>query len=582
MRREALIPGLILVVAALMSISAADSFVPAEDLPDGAIIVAETGDLKRLISIWEGSETKDRYLNSKNFRELSDRRLGLRLAARWEEFSNGIGRKIDLRFLGSLADKNAALAVYDVGKLDLLLITRVSRPVFETSVLYGLREHFKESRTELGTTIYLREFKADNGRQDEQIVFGLIQGRLVISTDTKLFTLTEANILNPGRGRRLMGNPGYALLRKGQKQGMLSIWVDQDRLNRDFYFKKYWLGKPIGEMGGYRSGLFTISVQKGSLIEDRRFLLSRPEPANALSESAVRSLAEFIPEGTALYRIRARSARSSAGDVLRALFQGDSRRAPREQGLDLSFRRESFLEDDAYYSGFYRLDDRFDQLVDETDQEASAADPGRASDVRKLSDAFGARRMETLEVIDPTGLQFPLFADMRRGGAVVIDGGFNEAMFRRVVSGFASEKAGAGGQDLGLKWHSSPSSGVSVNRLEFPMLGREFVYAVKGRLLVYANSPELLERMLEGSAASEEVKNGSGSSEISVLDLKEGIQDFDDIFARLNPDSMENDFFEGNIASLLASISDIERITVETRPGRQILEKTITFHTIDN
>ena len=66
----------------------------------------------------------DRVLNlaGVNQQQFWTRHLANKLFARWEEFNEAAGFPIDLDAFSTVADNRAAIAVYDIGKLDLMLI----------------------------------------------------------------------------------------------------------------------------------------------------------------------------------------------------------------------------------------------------------------------------------------------------------------------------------------------------------------------------------------------------------------------------------------------------------------------------
>src|SRR5215216_1190522 len=94
----------------------------ANDLPRGAFVYAQFSNLPALIQEWDRSQLKERYLNSTNYRQLQHRHLALKLISRWEEFNTALGFEFDAATLTGAADTSAAVAVYDVGKLDLVFI----------------------------------------------------------------------------------------------------------------------------------------------------------------------------------------------------------------------------------------------------------------------------------------------------------------------------------------------------------------------------------------------------------------------------------------------------------------------------
>src|SRR5690349_3936429 len=94
----------------------------ADDLPRGAFVYAQFANLPALLEQWDHSQLKERYLNSTNYKQLQHRHLLLKLVSRWEEFNSALGFQLDPATLTGAAETKAAIAVYDIGQLDLLFI----------------------------------------------------------------------------------------------------------------------------------------------------------------------------------------------------------------------------------------------------------------------------------------------------------------------------------------------------------------------------------------------------------------------------------------------------------------------------
>ena len=65
-------------------------------MPRGALVYLQIEDLPGFIRLWNQSGFKENYLQSQNFDDLSKRHLGLKIASRWQEFSDALGMPIDL------------------------------------------------------------------------------------------------------------------------------------------------------------------------------------------------------------------------------------------------------------------------------------------------------------------------------------------------------------------------------------------------------------------------------------------------------------------------------------------------------
>ena len=100
----------------------ASAYPLAADLPRGALLYAQFSDLPALVKRWHESKLKERYLASTNFQQFQSRHLALKLVERWEELNNALGFPLDSLAVGEAAEHRAALAVYDIGRLEMVFI----------------------------------------------------------------------------------------------------------------------------------------------------------------------------------------------------------------------------------------------------------------------------------------------------------------------------------------------------------------------------------------------------------------------------------------------------------------------------
>src|SRR5262245_16723251 len=128
MRRVLLLPALCAVILGV-SWGAYRASVPAEPalsryVPSGALLYLEARDFSSLLSDWNKSDEKKSWVKSKNYDQFCNSRLLLRLKSAGEEFSAAAGVPADANLLQQVAGKRTAFALYDIGKLEFLYVTR--------------------------------------------------------------------------------------------------------------------------------------------------------------------------------------------------------------------------------------------------------------------------------------------------------------------------------------------------------------------------------------------------------------------------------------------------------------------------
>jgi hypothetical protein len=139
------------IVYARSTRSSKNAYSLASDLPRGALVYAQFQNLPELIKSWEQSQLKERYLSSTNYQQLQHRHLALKLISRWEEFNNALGFPLDLSTIGSSTEGAAAVAVYDIGQLDLLFVAPISDEKVALTQFFTSKDQFEEVETPDGT-----------------------------------------------------------------------------------------------------------------------------------------------------------------------------------------------------------------------------------------------------------------------------------------------------------------------------------------------------------------------------------------------------------------------------------------------
>ena len=300
---------LALVAYAVVSAVRTRPFSPAADVPRGALIYLQIEDLPGFIKLWNQSSFKEKYLESQNFDDLSKRHLGLKIASRWQEFSDALGMPIDADVVASLADKRAAIAVYDIGMLDIVFVAPMNDATFEATKLMHGSDKFDSEQLDDGTEIYRVDVDADKGRQKQQILFAHVKGRLIVATSEKLLAQTVSIITGRLKKNALVDDPAFSTLAARITPKTAAVWVDQTALNADYYFKRYWLMSDIGSLKNIRSGMFDLSISDKEVVEDREFLLKESIAVAAVSPIDARQLMSRAPDDAPYYKIeRATSA----------------------------------------------------------------------------------------------------------------------------------------------------------------------------------------------------------------------------------------------------------------------------------
>lgn len=566
-------------IVAYAVFSAKREFAPAADLPREAVVYVEFTDLPAFLELWEKSELKQKYLESENFNSLKQRRLGLKLASRWQEFNEAVGFPLDLETVGALAEKRAAIGIYDIGKLEFVFIAPVPSEIFTATKFFQNKEQFEEKILENGTSVFSVNVAADHGRQPQKLLFADIKGRFILATSENLLLQTVNNINGKTNKNRLIDEPSFKSLTQNLKPNLVSVWVNQTALNQDYYFKRYWLMPDTNKLKNIRAGIFEVSLEENKIVERRKFLLEKETNTTKLDSAETQKMLSLVPADVSFYRVQTANASTSVRAIFDCLFD---RKIPTAKTEPRNyFPNYSFYDfDDSEQTGYEYLDGKFDETIDETPEDnfkesKIVEDKIYQSNLQNVLQTANPQSVLTLAA--PKNLPVPLFAEFRRAVVVKTIAPVNQIQLETAVAQAARSRVSISVAEINLTWKNAGENGLSWRELNLPMLGWEICYAQRGGNLIVSNSSNLLREILvQSENVPLEKVSESPIDNLTVIHLKNKDENFDEVFGKLAGEN-SNDFFLGNIGSLLETVSGIKTIEIENSTNSRYREEKITF-----
>jgi len=262
-------------------------------LPEGALLSIEAEDFAALLHDWNSSDEKRVWIKGDNCAAFNRSRLFTRLAQAQSEFSAVATVSTNSEMLDAIAGKQSGLALYDIGKLEFLYITRMDADRAQALPLWQARDRF-ERRSEAGSDFYLRK-EANSGRE---AAFALRDGWLILGTRQDLV----AGVLDrmAGKNDHNLGNEAWyaEAIKNAGERGDLRMALDLARLVPSPYFRSYWVQRNITEMRQYVSAVSDLR-RDGSTYREERVLLRRENSGNRLQGDA-QSLFQIAPDDAAL------------------------------------------------------------------------------------------------------------------------------------------------------------------------------------------------------------------------------------------------------------------------------------------
>jgi hypothetical protein len=567
----------ILLIAALVfvvySVNKSVRFAPAEDLPREALVYVQVADLPKFIKLWNESKFREKSLFSACYQDFTKRHLGLKLESRWEEFSEASGFPLDLETIAGLANNQAAMAIYDIGKLDFVFIAPVSDEVFAATKFMKNQDKFTEETLEDGTKIYRAAVDADRGRQRQELIFTNSKGRFILATSEKLLAQTLNNINDNKNKNRLIDEPLFKSLSEKIEPHSATVWVKQSILNDNYYFKRYWLMSDAKDLKNIRAGIFDIEIGEKNLIERRKFLIAESVNSSTIENSQLQKLLTFVPENIPFYRLQRANQNNINNAVKKVIFD---RSAENKEVSDSNYSRYSYEDDGFLSDNFSSLNENFDSNIDEVEENESIEE--RAENINFSQFLRSANPQAVLTFTQPKALPAPKFVEFQRAAIFHFSAPktFNITNFEAAIMRNISARILVSLPNAQLNWETKNENDSIWRELNLPMLGWNVSYAMRGNELILTNNGDFLQEILSLKNSTQNTESQTPFSELTVVNLTQKENAYNKVFAELAKKSAADKFFVNDVAGLLDSINEIKKIEIRRNYSQSFLDEELT------
>lgn len=535
-------------------------------LPEGALLSIEARDFGSLLHDWNTSEEKRAWLTSDNYSAFSNSRLFTRLSQAQDEFSAAAGLPADNSLLEMVAGKQSCLALYDVGNLEFVYVTRLDQQTIENTSLWQTRNKF-EQRSEAGTAFYVHK----DAQSSRTAAFATRDGWLILGTREDLV----AGVLDRLAGKaaqNLSGEGWYAeaVKQAAGERGDLRMVLNLEKIVPSPHFRSYWVQRNITEMKQYTSAVSDLFRTNQSYREER--VLVRRAGLAAVSHGDVRSLAAIAPNDAAFY---AAQASPDAEKLLRSLRDNLLEVKPEQQAASYKTAPTAVAAENAGSAT------QLDTLIDTAPiavKQADAYAPLRALLTAQQPDA-------SLEVFSTRAPKDGVFVSLQTAMVVSAAQAWDENVVRQALTQALLPGLTTG--KLGVNWEKRSSASGTYLALD----GAVPLYvAVNDKQLLLANDSALMEKLLarRQTTAPAEVKDsvtytalfrhtqeqGNFRRLMAQLDLA-GHRGTADQAARSGGETPA--FFSGNAESFSRVFSRLESERIEEKDLGATVTQMVTY-----
>jgi hypothetical protein len=552
-------------------------------VPSGALLYLQAKDFSSLLADWNGSSEKQLWLKSGNYEMFSRSRLFLRLADANAEFAKAAGIPTDTNFLKQVAGAESAVAIFDIGKLEFLYITRLPSGSATQSALWQTRGKC-ETRSAGGVTFFLRR----DAESEREVAFAVDGDYLLLATREDLLAgalqLMANDETKSSTAVKSMETEAWwsqAVAAAGS-EGDLRMVLNLEKIVPSPHFRSYWVQKNATEMKQYSAAISDL-VRSGNEYREERVLLRKVSSASNSGENATSStgatpatvaaappvsgggpaavadIVRFVPAEAGVYKAKANP---SPADCLTLL---ESKILVPHFGPGPA---EKFAPLVGLGGGETGSSADLETRIDVAPVVAEASNDSEAALKELLA---GNAVSATLQVESSEPDKDGVFVRIHSAVALLGQSDWNEAAVRSALGDFVRPSLTTG--ELGIEWQKN-SGYFELNGL------RTLEVAVRGKYLLVANDGGLLSAML--GRANQKTSQPAADYLAGFDHARERGN-----FARLTGllDRPQGDpgagnapaFFSGNLASLSSTLAGVtsERIAVHEAADR--VTQTITY-----
>ncbi|MGA8028052.1 MAG: hypothetical protein WB992_12990 [Bryobacteraceae bacterium] len=291
-------------------------------LPPGALIYLEAKDFGSLLTEWNNSAEKKRWLTGANYRVMSLSRLVQRLSQAQDEFAALAGLPVGMNLADQAAGTRSGFAFYNLSALSFVYITQMPASRVETTSLWRSRARY-QSREVAGIPFYVKSNEAGA----RTIAFTSYKDWFVISTDEDRMAATLV-LLSGAQAASLATESWFVeALKQSAAQGDLRLVYNLRTLLSTPQFRTYWIQRNASELKPFASGISDLFQRPDGFEEQRAMLRISESPVRESDASLSQALA-YAPPAASLYRAWSMPDPRTLSEVLQQVVAGE--RPPRD------------------------------------------------------------------------------------------------------------------------------------------------------------------------------------------------------------------------------------------------------------
>ncbi len=539
--------------------------------PPGALLYLEARDFGALVRDWNDSREKKAWLESDNYEVFSRSRLFLRLSEARDQFAAAAGLPPDMALVESVAGSESALALYDIGNLEFLYITRMPSAHAMENALWQARQKF-EPRAAAELPYYVRAEK----EKHRLVAFGTAGDLLLLATREDLIAGALSHVT--GRQGPSLNDERWFLdaAKGGGNAGDLRLALNLEALVRTPHFRSYWIQRNTPDLRKYSAEVADLYRSPTEMREERIFL--RAQQGNASGEvgtnrdsggAALADVLRFVGDDAGLYRAWTSPAAAFAVDLLQRKVL-----APHQGPGGASQNAPSVALTEGQVGSEGDLETRID--VPPLEHAGGAFGPSALA-----SELQSKKLNAVLQVQSSRLLAGNVFVGMPSAVVIKADSDWDGKAVRTGIAS-AVESLWTTSQ-IGANWVEQKKSGATY--YEFDGIA-PLAVATQGRYLIVANSVDLVLAILGRMVGSQPGPGGVYAAGFRHARERGNIVKMMSLIetpvgqsrsAGRRQEEHEPLFFSENLASLSQSLGRVESESIVVRDQGPVMTQTVTY-----
>jgi len=268
-----------------------------EFVPAGPLLYIEAKDFASLLSRWRASQENQGWLQSANYTAFAQSHLYMRLTDAYNEYAAAAGFAPDTAVLQSVAGSESALAIYDIGKVEFLYLTRLPSAKAVETAPWRSRSSFTP-RNVAGSDFYVR-----TDQSSRVVAFAVKNDILLLATREDL--IAGALQLMAREPRNKVIDEGWFAkpVRAAAAQGDLRLVMDFAALAKSPHFRSHWIQHNVSLVRQYSSGVSDLFLGLDAIREERLFFSVTPLSAESTPNlQPLAAALRLVPDDAGFYR----------------------------------------------------------------------------------------------------------------------------------------------------------------------------------------------------------------------------------------------------------------------------------------